>query len=213
MERPQAGGPGRTARLPMFRIMRVKLGERVVILRDGLPVRALGPGRHFVWGSKLSEVRFVVDEIKFRAAPEVRDQLPRAWFSEVALNSRQRAVLLRDGVPRVFLRPGVHRYWTVDPSVKLIVLCVDDALPELTDELVAILPRKEYVAATIAEHQRGLEYIQGRLTRVLGPGYYAFWTHPEARVSINVVDMHAEQLTSAGQERVGVKRPQQRVLS
>lgn len=184
----------------MFQIIRVKLDERVVIFRDGLPVRALGPGRHLVWGSNISEERFQIDAIQFRTAPEVRDQLPESWFSEVSLGSRQRAVLVRDGVPRIFLRPGVHRYWTLDSSVKLVVMSVDDALPELTDELVAILPRKEYVVATIAEHQRGLEYIQGRLTRVLDPGYHAFWTHPEARVSIEVVDMRQEQLTIAGQE-------------
>jgi regulator of protease activity HflC (stomatin/prohibitin superfamily) len=80
------------------------------------------------------------------------------------------------------------------------VLSVDDELPELTDELVAILPRQEYVVATIQEHQRGLEYVQGRLTRVLLPGYHAFWTHPEARVRVEIVDMRQEQLTITGQE-------------
>jgi regulator of protease activity HflC (stomatin/prohibitin superfamily) len=184
----------------MFQRIKVQLNERVVIFRDGLPVRALGPGRHILWGRKHSEQRFQTDELEFRALPEVRDLLPESWFSEVALNSRQRAVLVKDGVPKVFLRPGVHRYWTLDPSVKLVVLSVDDALPELTDELVAILPRKEYVVAMVQEHQRGLEYVQGRLVRVLEPGYHAYWTHPEARVTVDVVDMRQEQLTIAGQE-------------
>ena len=184
----------------MFRFIHVELDERVVVIRQGLPIRALAPGRHFVWGSQITEQRFRTDELKFRALPEVRDRLPEPWFAEVALNSRQRGVLLRDGVPTVFLRPGVHRYWTVDASVKLIVLSVDDELPELTDEFVAILPRKEYVVATVQEHQRGLEYVQGRLTRVLEPGYHAFWTHPEARVTVEIVDMRQEQLTIAGQE-------------
>jgi regulator of protease activity HflC (stomatin/prohibitin superfamily) len=184
----------------MFQKIKVKLNERVVIFRDGLPVRALGPGRHILWGRKYTEQRFVTDNLQFQALPEVRDLLPESWFSEVALNSRQRAVLVKDGVPKVFLRPGVHRYWTVDPSVKLVVLSVDDALPELTDELVAILPRKEYVVATVQEHQRGLEYVQGRLVRVLEPGYHAYWTHPEARVSVDIVDMRQEQVTIAGQD-------------
>jgi regulator of protease activity HflC (stomatin/prohibitin superfamily) len=184
----------------VFQFIRVKLNERVVVFRDGLPLRALGPGRHLVWGSKLTEQRFNTDDLRFSAAPEVRDRLPDNWYSEVSLNSRQRGVLFKDGVPKVFLRPGVHRYWTIDASVKLVVLSVDDRLPELTDELIAILPRKEYVVATVQEYQRGLEYVQGKLTRVLEPGYHAFWTHPEARVSIEIVDMRQEQLTISGQE-------------
>ncbi len=184
----------------MFQFINVKLNERVVVIRQGLPVRALGPGRHFVWGAQITEQRFRTDELQFRTQPEVRDRLPESWYAEVALNSRQRGVLFRDGVPTVFLRPGVHRYWTVDASVKLVVLSVDDKLPELTDELVAILPQSEYVVARVQEHQRGLEYVQGRLTRVLQPGYHAFWTHPEARVVVDIVDMRQEQLTIAGQE-------------
>lgn len=184
----------------MFQKVEVKLNERVVIFRDGLPFRALAPGRHTVWGRKCTEERFVTDELRLEALPPVRDMLPDTWFSEVSLNSRQRGVLMRDGIPRVFLRPGTHRYWTVDPSVKLIVLSVDHEMPELTEELVAIVPKSEYVVAELQDHQRGLEYMQGRLTRVLEPGRHTYWTHPEARVRVQVVDMRQEQLALAAQD-------------
>jgi regulator of protease activity HflC (stomatin/prohibitin superfamily) len=186
--------------LAMFKRIRVKLNERVVVFRHSIPLRALGPGRHLVFGTRLSEQRFKTDELVFVALPEVRAVIPAAWYEEVTLSSRQRGVLYRDGTPRAFLRPGVHRFWAVDPSVTLRVWSVDEPMPELTDELVALVPPREYVHTVVRAHERGLEYVQGTLTRVLEPGRYARWSHPEARVEILTVDMRRQQVVIAGQE-------------
>ena len=158
----------------LYKKIRVKLNERVVVFRNGLPLRALGPGRHLVWGSRLTEQRWETDALTFNALLEVRALLPDAWFAEVTIAEHQRGLLYRDGRPRAFLRPGVHRYWTVDPSVKLTLLSVDEPMPKLSDELVAVIPRSEYVYVVVREHERGLAYLQGRLARVLEPGRHAF---------------------------------------
>lgn len=184
----------------MFQKIRVKLDERVVVFRNGLPIRALGPGRHIVWGTRLSEQRWTTDTLVFRALPEVRAVLEAEWFREITLTTRQRGVLYRDGQPRVFLRPGVHRYWTIDPSVELQILSVDEPMPELTDEMFSLIPKSEFVYTVVHEHERGLEYVQGRLGRVLSPGRYALWSHPEAQVELRVVDMRRQQVAIAGQE-------------
>jgi len=186
--------------MKLFRIIGVKLNERVVVFRNGLPLRALGPGRHVVWGAKLGEQRWQTDALLFSALPEVRALLPEAWFAEVAIADDQRGLLYRDGAPRLFLRPGVHRYWRIDPSVELRVFSIDAPMPKLTSELVAVIPSSEYVRVVVREHERGLHYVQGRLTQVLGPGRYALWTHPEAEVSVSVLDMRLQQVALAGQE-------------
>jgi regulator of protease activity HflC (stomatin/prohibitin superfamily) len=183
-----------------YKQIRVKLNERVVVFRNGLPVRALGPGRHLIWGWRLTEQRFCTDTLVFGALPEVRGTLDSAWFAEVTIAEDQRAVLYRDGAPQAFLRPGVHRYWTVDPSVTLKVFALDAPMPRLSDELVALIPRAEYVSVVVREHERGLEYVQGCLTRVLPPGRYAIWSHPEARVEVQTLDMRRQQVALAGQE-------------
>ena len=102
----------------MYTIIRIKLNERVVVFHNGLPLRALGPGRHFLWGSRKTEQRWTTDTLVFQGLPEVRALLPRTWFQEVTLAPRERGILYRDGKPCGFLRPGTHRYWTVDPSVR-----------------------------------------------------------------------------------------------
>lgn len=184
----------------MFKKIRVKLNERVVLFRDGLPIRALGPGRYTLWRSRITEQRWSTDRLTFSALPEVRALLPRDWYAEVSLAGDQRGVLSRDGVPQVLLRPGVHRYWTVDPSVELAVYSVTEPMPVLTDELAAVLPASEYVEAVVRDGERGLEQVQGVLTRVLPPGRYAMWSHPEARVEIRRVDVRRQQVSLAGQD-------------
>lgn len=183
----------------MWKKIKVPLNERVVVFRDDLPIRALPPGRHTVWG-RHAVYRFRTDDLVFDASPAVRAALPSDWFDEVTIGLRQRGVLYRDARPVRWLRPGTHRFWTLDPSVELRVLSIDDTVPELNDELLAIIPAHELVQATVNQHQRGLLYVQGRFERLLDPGRYAFWSHPDARVVVSLLDMRARQLTLAGQE-------------
>ena len=121
----------------LLKFIRVKLNERVVVFKDGLPLRALGPGRHALWGSRLTEQRFVTDALVFKALPEVRAVIPSDWYAEVAIAIDERGIVYQDGEPKLFLRPGVHRIWTVDPSVRCELYSVDEPMPKLTDELIA----------------------------------------------------------------------------
>jgi len=70
-------------------------------------------------------------------------------------------VLFRDGEPVAFLRPGVHRYWTLDESLALVVYDTRAPLPALTKELEALIPQNEYVAVTVEAHEKGLRFEQG----------------------------------------------------
>ena len=184
----------------MFKIIQVKLGERVIVLRAGLPVQALVPGRHWVWGRHITELRFNVGEPLFWALPEVREVIPREWYREVVVQPLERAVLFRDGKPLTFLRPGQHRYWALDASTELRVYDVKQPLPPLTQELEQVIPKAEYIDVTVEAHEVGLRYEQGRLAGVLEPGRYKLWSHPEARARIAVADMRRTELTISGQD-------------
>jgi regulator of protease activity HflC (stomatin/prohibitin superfamily) len=184
----------------MFESIRVPLNERVVLFKNDLPVRALSPGRHFVWGRALSAQRWDTDKLVFRAPAEVRAVLPAEWFREVTLGELERGVLYRDGIPVTFLRPGVHRFWTGDASVRLVTFSVAEPLPPLTAELEALIPNNEYVDVTVQSHEQGLRFEQGKLVAVLAPGRYLLWTHPQARTQIMSVDMRRVEAAILGQE-------------
>ncbi len=183
----------------MLKRIRIAINERVVVLRDGIPTRALGPGRHSLWG-RASVTYFDTDALVFDARPEVRAVLPAEWFAEVRLERDQRAVIFRDGRPQRFLRPGVHRVWTVDPGVELRVLDVTEPVPAVTQELLAVIPRDELVCVVINEHERGLLYVQGRFEQVLEPGRHAMWSTVARPVSVQRIDMRRRQLAIQAQE-------------
>src|SRR5262249_40506186 len=138
----------------MMKSFRVKLDERVVVFKDGLPYRALGPGSHTIWGFSLGERRWSTETLVFQAPPEVRAIMPERWYGEVSLSPEQRGILYRDARPVMFLRPGTHRYWKADDSVHVEIFSVTERMPPLTAELAALVPRDEYVDVTVREHER-----------------------------------------------------------
>jgi hypothetical protein len=171
----------------------VGIDERVVVTRRGLPVRALGPGRTTLWGFSLDERRWSTQPLVFEMAPELRAVLPPDWYGEITVSPVERAVLWHDGRPKVFLGPGIHRYWEVDDTVRVQVFSVHEPMPELTKELAAVLPKDAYTDVTVREHERGLLHVQGRFVRVLAPGRYAFWSTREPPVDVQSIDMRSRR--------------------
>ena len=178
----------------------LELNQRAVLVRDGVPDRVLGPGFHAFWGKRNKLLTWTVDDLAFWAQPEVLAVIPADWFTTVALAANERAVVYRDAKPRLFLRPGVHRVWTIDPNTVVERFDITQPPPELTDELRAIIPATELIEVQVKEFERGLEYVQGKFVGMLAPGRHAFWTHQNARVSSVVLDTRVQQLKIEGQE-------------
>ncbi|HEY0254418.1 MAG TPA: slipin family protein [Kofleriaceae bacterium] len=181
-------------------VVNLALNQRAVLLRDGKPERVLAPGHYAFWGSQLSTSMWKVDDLAFWAQPEVLAMLPAGWFTTIELGASERALVLRDEKPRLFLRPGVHRVWTVDPNVTLRMFDVNGAAPDMTDEMRAIVPAGEIVEAQVRQFEKGLKYVQGKFEGMLEPGRHVYWNHPNARVSVNVIDTRIQQLKIEGQE-------------
>lgn len=173
---------------------------RGVFVRNGKPERVLEPGHHAFWGKHGKISVWNTEELVFTAAPDVLALMPEPWFRTVTLTANQRAVILREGKPAKFLRPGVHRVWTVNPQVTVQVFDVTEPAPELTDELRALIPAAELIEVQVRQFERGLHYVQGKFEGLLEPGRHAFWVHPGARVAVQVVDTRVQQLKIEGQE-------------
>jgi regulator of protease activity HflC (stomatin/prohibitin superfamily) len=135
-----------------------------------------------------------------RVRAALRALLPTDWFREVTLGPRERGVLWLDDRPKVFLRAGTHRFWTVDPSVRLEVYSLDLPMPPLTADVLSVIPKDQIVEALVREHERGLLYERGRFVSTLAPGRHVFWSRPEAKIEVVVVDTRLVQLAIVGQE-------------
>jgi len=178
--------------------VRLPLNERAVVLHEGLPVRALAPGVHRVDRTDQIDPIFDTDVLVFEARPEVRAVLPADWFAEVSVGPLERAILFREGRPVQVLKPGIHRHWTLDPTVKVEVFPV--AQPPPNDARVLALLKDEVVQVLIGQHQRGLLFVEGRLARVLEPGRHLAWNTPESPASVTTMDMRHQTLNVQGQE-------------
>ncbi len=178
----------------------VELNQRAVLLRDGKPERVLEPGRHAFWGTQNKLLTWKLDDLVFWAQPEVLAILPPAWFQTIHLAVNDRGVIYRDDKPKLFLRPGVHRVWTLDPNVAVRTFDVTQPAPDMTDELRAVIPAAEIIEAQVRQFEKGLLYVQGRFGGILEPGRHAFWNHPAARITVQVLDTRVQQLKIEGQE-------------
>jgi len=178
----------------------IELNQRAVLLRDGKPERVLEPGHHAFWGKHQKLAVWNIDDLVFAAQPDLLAMLPATWFATIQVGVMQRAVLVRDQRPVKFLRPGVHRIWTINPSVAVQLYEVTDPAPELSDELRAVIPANEIVEAQVRQFERGLKYAQGKFEGILEPGRYTYWNHPGARISVQVLDTRLQQLKIEGQD-------------
>lgn len=175
--------------------------QRAVLLREGVVVRALEPGYHAFWSRRVKAQVLDTNQLLVGAlGPELLAALPAAWYETVSLGIFERAVLFLDGRPVRFLRPGMHRVWRVNPGLEVRRYVVTDPAPELTDELRALIPQAELLEAQVRQFEKGLVYVNGRFERVLEPGRFTFWSHPAARVAVQVMDTRVQQLKIEGQE-------------
>lgn len=172
----------------MFHRIYLNLHERAVLVRNGKPVRAIGPGVYVLW-HRHDVVRFDTDALTFSAPAAILAVLPAAWYETVHLGPAQYGIVLRDDRPVAFLPPGVHRLWKLDANVVLRVYAEADPLPELTEALRATLPAGELTEVRLELNQRAVLVRDGVPDRVLGPGHDAFWGKQLKLTAWNVDDL------------------------
>lgn len=176
----------------------VALGQRSIVFRDGLPIRALEPGLHRIRRRHETVVTYAVADLMVDAPAEVRAMMPQGWIDEVDVTRRTLGLIVRDGRPVRLLEPGVHRVWTVDPAVRIERIDLDADPPD--DERVLDLLGARVLRTIVGQHQRGLMYRRGRLEQVLQPGRYVLWNTADAPTSVVAVDMRRQILAVQGQE-------------
>jgi regulator of protease activity HflC (stomatin/prohibitin superfamily) len=76
---------------------------------------------------------------------------------------------------------GEGRYWFFDPLGKVRVEVVSKRDPWLVHEKLDVIVKSgalshRAVVLDLKDDQRALSWIEGRFSRVLGPGLYAYWT-------------------------------------
>src|SRR5436305_14255921 len=113
-------------------------------------------------------------------------------------------LVFRDGTFRGLLEPGA--YWRFDPLGRERIDVVSQRAPWLVHDQLDLIARAgvledRAVVLDLADHERGLVWIDGRFAAVLPPGLYALWT-PFRRVRAEVADARAVRFEHPEREAI-----------
>lgn len=188
--------------------------ERGVLVEDGVPTRALGPGRHVVWGVGVKDVVRYDTRALVVEMPATHQALFGAdVLTVVAVGEQERAIVKRRGRAARWLASGVHLVWLADKIERVVdgkkaivdaieVVIVDVSAVSTTplkDDVRAVVPASEYSELIVPEGHVGLRVVDGAVDAELGPGRHAVWT-TQRKVSLVLVDLRERVLAITGQE-------------
>jgi len=96
---------------------------------------------------------------------------------------------------------GEGRHWFLDPLARVCVQIVSQRDPWLVHEKLDVIVKSgaledRAVVLDLKDDQRGLVWIEGRFSRVLAPGLYAYWTG-QKDVKVEVVDARSVRFEHA----------------
>ena len=112
------------------------------------------------------------------------------FFRRIKVRKHEMGLYFRDGEFQRLLAPG--RHWLFDPlgNVRVDIASLRDAwlMHQQLDMIVkAGVLGDRAVVLDLKDHQRGLVWIEGRFTHLLGPGLFAYW-HGVRDVRVEVID-------------------------
>jgi regulator of protease activity HflC (stomatin/prohibitin superfamily) len=99
-------------------------------------------------------------------------------FKRIKIRSYEMGLHFRDGEFKGLMGAGPH--WLFDPLMKARVYVVSQRDPWLVHDKLDMIVKSgalkdRAVVLDLKDHQRGLVWIEGRFSHVLGPGLYAYW--------------------------------------
>ncbi|MBS0342829.1 MAG: slipin family protein [Proteobacteria bacterium] len=195
----------------------IRKNERGLLLRNGDFERVLAPGAHRLFSAldRLTVEKFALDQPAFThpvadylAAKE--PEVVAAHFVRAELSETQAGLRYEDGVLVEILPPATRRlYWCglVDVRVDVVDVSSDPQLPEeLARRLTQTQLRQRPVTGLggvlqvqVPDRGAGLLTVDGKVTRLLEAGGYAFWKFGR-NVAVELVDLRLQAMEVSGQE-------------
>ncbi len=112
--------------------------------------------------------------------------------STIRIQPHQRGLRSRYGVFKALLGPGTYRLWrrmlNADADQVEIVSTVKPRFDHPIVQALSAYPtlREAFQVVDLAQSQRALVWVDGRLDAILGPGRYAYWREPHTSAKIEV---------------------------
>ena len=200
-----------------FKRVTIRKNERGILLRNGDFERILAPGSHVLFSlvDKLSVEKFALEQPAFThpIADYLMAREPEvvaAEFVRVELSETQAGLRFENGVLVEILPPATRRlYWrgVVDVRVDVAEVSGD---PQLSDDLVHRVTQTQLrqrpvtglagvLQVQVPDRGAALLYVDGKVTRLLEAGNYAFWRFGR-NIAVELVDLRLQVMEVTGQE-------------
>ncbi len=188
--------------------------QRGLLIKDGRLLRVLEPGRHVYWRvggrllCELFEAQGVFTSPWAALMEKNHPDLADRYFMTVRAGADEVAVVSLDGRPTMIVRPGeVIHVWKVLQTVDVVRIRPDET-PEVPRAELAALEKAAVtskvtspiiVPVAVGAAEQALVFVDGVLTRTLGPGRYGFW-QVGRKVTSKLFDTRAVPLEVTAQE-------------
>ncbi|HSW12770.1 MAG TPA: slipin family protein [Solimonas sp.] len=186
-------------------------GERGLLCRNRRFERVLAPGVTWLWDPFVRSDLRVADvmrpEYEGKDADALVDRLGAALECEFLLadiGTEEVGLVSKNGKLEDVLVPGARKlYWKGPVAVSVERVPLSESLEVGTAvakrlRQTGVLERYA-VSVTVASESAGLLYIDGKLSRLLQPGAYAFWNF-QKNVSVELIELRVQAVEVAGQE-------------
>jgi len=191
-------------------LKRVFIGdnERVVVIRKRRFVEILEPGERWLAGNGIELLTYNVREAAFTGEwadyiANYRPETAARYFTRVETNEALVAVVYLDGRLARVMGPSSRVLFWKGAAAVTFELIDARAEPQVPERLLAGLARLGRDAGatfvTVDQGRRGVLYLDGRLTRELGPGAYGFW-NAVAASRVDVLETRRQTVEVPGQE-------------
>ena len=194
----------------MFRRILVGDNERVILIRKKRFAGILVPGEYWIFtvGQDVEIERHQTKTLVFAGdwadyLVKQRPDLAARHFTTVETADAQVAVVSVDGKVSRVIAPGNRVLYWCDAAAVTFEIVDARETPEAPGRLLAALARlgreSGVTFTTVPEGNRGLLYVDGRLTRELEPGTYGFWNAVSV-VRVEVLETRRQTVEVPGQE-------------
>lgn len=200
-----------------FKRVTVRKNERGLLLRNGDFERILAPGTHVLFSlvDQLAVEKFALEQPAFTHA--IADylmarepQVVAADFVRVELSETEAGLRYENGVLVEILPPATRRlYWRGIATIRVDVVDISGE-PQLPDALAQRLTQTQLRQRPVAglagvlqvqvpDRGAALLYVDGKVTRLLEAGSYAFWKFGR-NIAVELVDLRLQVMEVTGQE-------------
>lgn len=164
--------------------------ERGLLILDGKPAAWLDAGKHYIWKRhRKVEVRVLDLEKGFAPwTPELNALKPEGVSEEVTIEPHQGAVIKVGGKYTAWLEAGRWVLWQVHKRTQAILYDLNQPFASLDDAQAKVVPSTHLGIHQLADHERGVLVVNGKVAAWLGEGKHRIWQRDLA-VSVRRIDL------------------------